>query len=424
MKHIVFMMRNYYPYYSAIGVCLSNVAESLSEGNKITIICEKMYLDEVDNEIYNGQAIIRIISKSTNRRKKILKSMGSANIFVKIFAKVVNLFYRSFEYAKFIMSKYSIQKDLVDDYYIALKSISEPIDIIVPSCMPFETILAATKYRDDNQQTEVIPFLFDKFAESSTLHRTNWNKKLKMKNNLELERKVFGKSQRILFAPSWRDHLNKNFALMTNKFRPVEHPLIKKIEVKDISTFDKNRINVVYTGTVVTTSRNPEPTLKIFDNIFPMIPELLIHFYAMGNAIGTIKDFENKYSNNVTFYGQVATEIAHSAMVNSTILLSIGNTDITQTPSKIFEYISSCKPIIHIAVFAADPVLEILKFYPQSCCVCLETESYEKQVKKVRDFITQGDIAEINFQDLERIFYNALPKFSADHILNNNSHII
>jgi hypothetical protein len=420
MKHIVLMMRNYYPYYSAVGICLSNVAESLSKDNKLTVICEKMNFDEADKEIYKGQTIIRFMSKSTYRRKQLLQFIGSSNLFIKNTAKVLHMLYRSYEYTRFLLSKYSIQKELANDYYEALNGINEPIDILVPSCMPFETILAAIKFCNKNKQTEVVPFLFDKFAENGTLHRTKWNKKLKMKNNMDLEKKSLEKSQRILFTPSWSEHLYENFAFMANKFKSVEHPLIKKIENNNSVSYDKKRINIVYTGTVVTSGRDPEPTLKIFDNIIPEYPKLLIHFYAMGNAVGTIKDFESKHRNNVEFYGQVTTEIAHSAMVNSTILLSIGNFDITQTPSKIFEYISCCKPIIHIAVFKNDPVLDILMAYPNACCVCLETDLFEEQVKKVKDFLIQKNIGEINFTDLEEIFFNAIPKFSADYILDNN----
>jgi len=48
MKHIVFMMRNYYPYYSAVGVCLNNVADAIVKDNKVTVICEKTEMHEAD----------------------------------------------------------------------------------------------------------------------------------------------------------------------------------------------------------------------------------------------------------------------------------------------------------------------------------------------------------------------------------------
>jgi glycosyltransferase involved in cell wall biosynthesis len=420
MKHIVFMVRNYYPYYSAVGVCIGNVAESMSQGNKITILCEKVHFEEADKEIYNNQNIVRIMSKSTRRRKKLQKLMNSSNIFKKYTGKILNDLYRTFEYTGFLVSKFSTQRGLVEEYYKALNEISEPFDILVPTCMPFETILAAIKYKDENQHIEVVPFLFDKFAENGTLHRTKWNKKFKMKNNLDLEREVFEKSHRILFTPSWIEHLNKNFAYMKNKFRPVEHPLLKKIEPNEVVMYDNKKVNIVYTGTVVRDSRNPEPTIEIFDSIIPLYPDIFIHFYAMGNAVESIKNFEDRHRNNVKFHGQVATEIAHSAIVNSTVLLSIGNVDTTQTPSKIFEYMSCCKPIIHISVFANDPVIEILCSYPKACCVCLETDLFEEQVEKVKNFLSERYLTEVNFSDLEKNFFDAIPNFSADQILDRN----
>jgi len=420
MKHIVLMMSNYYPYFSAVGVCLGNVADVMLKENKVTVICEKFDMDEADTEICNNQRIIRIISKSTSFRKTMQIGIQDSNAIQKAGYNFLLFVFRCLEYTKCILSKNSVKYDLVNTYSQALESIHDPIDVIVPACMPFETLMAAETYKKYHSDVEVVPFLFDKFAENSTLHRTKWNKKLKMKNNLALEKLTFEASERILYAPSWEEHLHKNFECLNEKFRSVEHPLIKKIIAVDLVHYDDRRINVVYTGTVMLNSRNPEPTIKIFDAIIDQYPDLLLHFYAMGTAIGKIEDFQLKHQDYVVFHGQVPTEIAHSAVANSTMLLSIGNVDITQTPSKIFEYISCCKPIIHIAVYALDPVIDILKSYPLACCVCLESDSFEEQVRSVGSFIAQKKITEINFSDLEKIYFNAIPKYSMDFILDSN----
>lgn len=420
MKHIVFLVRNYYPYSSAVGICIGNVAEDLLKDHKITVVCEKAHFHEMNEEIYKNQKIIRVLSKSTKSRKKLQELLSSDNTIKKRTAKILDISYRSFEYIKFLMSKSSLQNDLVENYKNALKNINEPIDIIVPACMPFEAIVAAAEFSKKRKNTEVVPFLFDKYAENATLHKTKWNKKLKFKNNLQLEKKVFEISNRILFTPSWSNHLNKNFYYLNDKFKPVEHPLLKKIKDSNLVTYDRNRINIVYTGTVVLNNRNPEPTINILRSIIPEFPEMLIHFYAMGNAVGSLKDFEVTHKNNVIYHGQVTTEVAHSAIVNSTVLLSIGNTDITQTPSKIFEYMSSGKPIVHIAVSENDPVLSILKSYPKACLVSLENDSFEEQIEKVKIFLSQKYLNEISFLDLEKVFYNARPKYSAKQILNEH----
>lgn len=422
MKHIVFMMRNYYPYYSAVGICLGNVAEVMvNNGYKITIICEKSNLKEDNIEIYKNQTIIRFVSNSTKIREKLQEKARGSNIFIRYMAKGSFIIYRSFEYIKCILSKNSSQKDLINKYLNALKSIDNPVDILVPSCMPFETIISAIMFKKETPNIEVVPFLFDKFSENGTLHRVNWNKRLKMRNNINLEKKMFEMSERILFTPSWNKHIHKNFISLKEKFIPVEHPLMKEIDNIDLVNYDVNSINIVYTGTVMKSSRNPEPTIKILSKSITNHPEIVIHFYAMGNAIDMIRDFESGKPNNVDFHGQVTTEIAHSAMKNSDILLSIGNVDITQTPSKIFEYMSCCKPIIHIAVYKEDPVLEILKTYPLSCCICLETEEFETQVDKVNKFIDEKINSRIDFVDLKNIYYNAIPEYSAKQILKNNN---
>ena len=38
MKHIVFLLGNYYPYYSAVEKCLGNVIEELEKDNRVTVV--------------------------------------------------------------------------------------------------------------------------------------------------------------------------------------------------------------------------------------------------------------------------------------------------------------------------------------------------------------------------------------------------
>ena len=60
------------------------------------------------------------------------------------------------------------------------------------------------------------------------------------------------------------------------------------------------------------------------------------------------------------FFDMVTRNEALEKMVNSLhCLLSIGNLNPSQLPSKVIEYISTGKPVIHFVEIQDDPVLEI-----------------------------------------------------------------
>ena len=61
-----------------------------------------------------------------------------------------------------------------------------------------------------------------------------------------------------------------------------------------------------------------------------------------------------------SFYSQVSREEAQKLMVNSAhCLLSIGNKNPNQIPSKVVEYLATGKPIIHFTEIDNDPVIKL-----------------------------------------------------------------
>ena len=65
-------------------------------------------------------------------------------------------------------------------------------------------------------------------------------------------------------------------------------------------------------------------------------------------------------SNKHNFYSHVSREDAQQLMVNSAhCLLSIGNKNPNQIPSKVVEYLATGKPIIHFTEIDNDPVVRL-----------------------------------------------------------------
>ena len=68
---------------------------------------------------------------------------------------------------------------------------------------------------------------------------------------------------------------------------------------------------------------------------------------------------DQKYNK---FFDMVTRNEALEKMVDSLhCLLSIGNLNPAQLPSKVIEYISTGKPVLHFVEIQDDPVLEIVE---------------------------------------------------------------
>ena len=73
-------------------------------------------------------------------------------------------------------------------------------------------------------------------------------------------------------------------------------------------------------------------------------------------------------------------------IMQNTLLISIGNTDSPMIPSKLFVYMSSCKPIIHFYYNNKDSCLPYLEKYPYSLLLNMN-DSMDTNLNKTKLFI-------------------------------------
>ena len=143
-------------------------------------------------------------------------------------------------------------------------------------------------------------------------------------------------------------------------------------------------------------------------------PNLRLHMYVRGNCDGIIDKFVIANPQQLINHGSVNVEIAQSAILEANVLVSIGNSDVSQTPSKIYEYIASGKPIIHFYQKEEDPVVQILASYPMACCIQQLEEDYENSISKALKFIDIYKFApRIEFEEIKKHYFDATPDYTA-----------
>ncbi len=415
MKHIVFLVGSYYPYFSAVGRCIGNIVEELEESNRVTVVCFNTTTLQPPEERYRKHDIVRIFTKKMKNRHKLDELIKNETFFPGATIKTRIKLHQSWYFLKTLLSRESIDYDLVKAYVTTLDKLKR-IDVLIPTCNPFDSVVAAMELKKHYPGIKIIPFLFDKFSESKTLHRTDWNQRLKMRNHLALEEKMISLSEKVLFVDTWNQYLRANFPQYHEKFYLIEHPLVKKFIIDKKFRLKNDAINVVYAGVLDKSMRSPYYTLRIFMDVFKINLKIILHMFILGNCNDFVDQCCIKSPGRIINYGSVKSIIARNYISESNILLSIGNSDFSVTPSKIFEYMSTGKPIIHFFKNKLDPVINILNNYPLSICLNQETDNFTENTLKVSEFININENKKIPFHTVESLFATAAPGFSANII--------
>ena len=310
-----------------------------------------------------------------------------------------------------IFSKTSVNKELVTAYSDTLLSLKCTPDLIIPTCIPFESVVAALNYKKRFPGTVVMPVLFDLFSENNNLNYFKFIRKIKWKANLSLEKQMLEQSKAVFFVENWRKHLDIYFHQYNEKLVQIEHPLlIKPSSINcNMGNHDK-KVHIVYTGVIDKKNKNPEPVLQILDRLSSN--SFVFDFYGYGSAENIISNFSENHPQFI-FHGKVDTKTAEMMRHHADVLLSIGNSDYSQMPSKLIEYIASGKLIVHFSIDDNDPAIKLLDQYQNKIIVNLsrevETDRLEKEILlKYKD--------QIPFSTVVQIYRCAAPEYIANQL--------
>lgn len=405
--NIVFVLGEYYPNFSAVGKCAYRVANLLAIDNNVKVVCLKSNSKEKNEELINNQLIIRAHTNEYVKRELYIKKIRNSKKYNKLFFKALFNIFRMKKVMQLFFSKVTINKEKVNAFYNTLNGIEDKIDVIIPCCFPMESVVASLLYKDNHPNVKLIPYLFDPFTDSLSLHRLSLNKIIKRRNHLELEEKMLKKADKVIVMKHLYDHFINNFDY-DDKIISAEHPLLSNL--CNGNKYD-GTIKLVYTGIFHNKVRHPKLFLDLIDSALTKM-NAEFNIYAYGNCDHIIRQF-SKNNPQIKFHGKVSSEEAEKALIENNIFVSIGNKDNTQVPSKIIEYMSYGKPIIHFYTNKEDKVIKILTNYELALLIDLN-EDINYNAKQIIVFCS--NLGSLNFNNLIDNYYDALPVYTVEKV--------
>lgn len=367
---------------SANGVCANSVIRAcLNRGYKVTCVTNKEYDDP--NEFISDE--VKFYTVKPRSVYSICSYLNRRNIsgFKKILLLHIALFINKFELLTSILTWPVISRGYSKRIYKLIQSLhlKESFDIVVPIYTQIDTIIAANHLKHRYPNIKVVPYMLDSLA--AGYGPKQFSKECIVKRGLKWEEKLFKEVDHIVMMKSSEDFYMRHKGLpYMNKVSFLDIPLFVNNCKKTISSNDTLLIS--YVGSIPAHIRNPRYFLDVFrtlDNtnvklllVGPSTCESLIQQYLKSDA-------------RIERIQRVSHSKALEIIEKSDILLNLGNNLTTMMPSKIFEYISTGKPIISTAPILNEPCISYLDRYGNAC-ILYENDPIEYSVKKILSFIS------------------------------------
>lgn len=367
MKRILIIMGNHSPAPSSVSNCAAPIISKLSERFDIDIITDRKSIQFEEYESKEKINIYRIddyryMNTEAMNAAKSIKSKGLTHAFALLLTALLKLIYY-LRYCIFTLEKGTGGWD-------AGMSVKKCIELhekknysaVISFSLPYKCHYIAEKFiKTQNDKIRWFVFQFDPFSYNDEI-KMNFILRNKLKHD---EMRIFNKCDKIFLTPElFKFYQNTPFNCFFDKTISVPFVNIKPIEydTKSIkeTKLDQSKFNCIFIGRLYKKIRNPGFALRVFlqmknDIVFTLVT----NYTPEETGIAGIKT-----NLRIVFYPLQRRAVALDMLMKSDILVNIGNTVEFQVPGKIFEYMSTGKPIIHFSKSINDPSLRYFEKYP------------------------------------------------------------
>lgn len=353
VKKVLIVTHQFVPHQSPRTTRWKLIYDELKrEGIDVQVVTGTPQNGSDSNIIYIGNKKASKVVKNLRDQSNVHQKSFFKNLVLRLLKKIYRFFYKTFAWPDYTMFwLFSIWRNR--------KNINLDYDLIISVSLPFSSHIAAYLI-NKKRGKEWIMDIGDPFSLKINAYENN--KYLYKSLNYFVENKFYKLASKIIFTHKQALEVHKNFFKINSKKLLVGNP---------ISSFDNNLykiakdydysvrpIEIGYFGILTKGVRSPINVLEVLDT-----EKININWYTNPDSKKMIEDTVVKKENH-SFFDIVPREKALDIMVgNLHCLLSIGNLNPTQLPSKVIEYLSTGKPVVHFAEIEDDPVYDLKDFF-------------------------------------------------------------
>ena len=416
MKKLLIMMGSYYPKPYANGICVHQIALALKkQGYEIHIVCFNKQGDKKE-DLFEGIFIHRVKMRLFFR----LCFYAENNIYTRKSKLVYKLamILNKIKKIMYLPLYPMVSPVFIYRYYVRAKALHKEynFDMVLSVYNPLEALVAGTMVKKKYPNIKFGLYVLDSLTNNT--EKKYFSKSWIESKGWKWEKWSYTYADIVLNLKCHEKHHQKErYHIYRSKMKIIDIPLINKIKFdKNISLFDINYTHFVYTGALNFQNRNPQYLCELFLSLGGA-SEYKLHFYSRGDCEELIDQYVEKTCGNIKRYGYVNQKEALLAIYEANFLISIGNRNTDMIPSKIFEYMSTGKPIIHFYKSENDSCLTYLQKYPLTLLIN-ENEGLEDNINKVKDFIDSPK-EPLEFSKIMEMFKQNTPQYTVDIISKN-----
>lgn len=406
MSKILFLAGAYYPEPKANGICCERVIHALQQrGHQIDMVAfAPAWPGPKGAEI--GGVEIRYVPGSmyyrTLRAEETGQLKGNRLRLKKFQLKLAHLLsaaawpnYAPLANIQFYRQACQLQEENCYDAVVAVNA-------------PFSALYAAAKLKRKYPGIKYAAYFLD--ALSGGAFPAYLTKKYALERGLAWENKLLHWADSVLVMKAHVPHLEQHRDKIRygSKITVLDIPLI--CPVPALPSARDGKTHIIFVGSINTSLRNPMYVLKMVERI----PNCVVDFYGSVDKPELIKEFVT--NGVVVVHGKVEHEEALRAEQKADVLLNIGNQNASLVPSKIFEYMSTGKPIITTCPIENEPSLPYLKKYGLCFEVYEESEKLQENAEKLSAFLHKVKGQFVSARFIEETFKDNTPGSFADAI--------
>lgn len=418
MKRIALLAGSFYPDITPTGKVAIQYSDLLKEEFDITIIFIQSGKERINGIKHKGVTLHAIfntrlyfeayfIEKERKSKHKIFRQLFSYLVKVTKAIGRLNAWFIFPRSKCYLLWPGNITWFYPRAYRELIKIHKEQkLDFVFTFNSPFPAHLAGRRFKRKHPGVKWITYTVDPFTRAMSFTKTIIFPKLREQINFNEEKSIYDLADYSFVSEEVFDTDRPLFSKALHKTKPLPYVLQPINRISKLSVFPIDKINLIYSGSFYKSIRNPEYLLKTFLSI--RNPDILLHLFIYSDCEDLINYYIDQSNGRIIRHTMVGHDAIINILLGSDILISVGNSTSAFKPSKIFEYISTGKPIVHFYQNGLND--DVLSKYPFALQINQNEANPATNATMVERFCIKFKDSRLDADEIAALYPNNMPE--------------